>query len=91
MARSRSLFPLPLTTLNLPLIKLSEMTGISVNALSKMGRSGGTGAKQITYEVLEKICKALDCTVADFKGDSLSMKREIGDYVQDIVRQNNFL
>jgi len=41
------------------------MTGISVNALSKMGKSGGTGAKQITYEVLEKLCKTLDCTVSD--------------------------
>jgi len=50
---------------NLNYTKLSEMTGISVNALSKMGKSGGTGAKQITYEVLEKLCKALDCNVAD--------------------------
>ncbi|MBA7470356.1 hypothetical protein ES707_05640 [subsurface metagenome] len=50
---------------NLNYTKLSEITGISVNALSKMGKSGGTGAKQITYEVIEKICKALDCTVAD--------------------------
>ncbi len=50
---------------NLNYTKLSEMTGISVNALSKMGKSGGTGAKQITYEVLEKLCEALDCTVAD--------------------------
>jgi len=41
------------------------MTGISVNALSKMGKSSGTGAKQITYEVLEKLCEALDCTVSD--------------------------
>jgi len=29
-----------------------------------MGKGGGTGAKQITYEVLEKLCRALDCTVA---------------------------
>ena len=50
---------------NLNYTKLSEMTGISINALSKMGKSGGTGAKQITYEVLEKLCKALDCNVAD--------------------------
>ena len=41
------------------------MTGISVNALSKMGKNGGTGAKQITYEVLEKLCEALDCNVTD--------------------------
>jgi len=50
---------------NLNYTKLSEMTGISVNALSKMGKSSGTGAKQITYEVLEKLCEALDCTVSD--------------------------
>jgi len=36
------------------------MTGISVNALSKMGKNGGTVAKQITYEALEKLCKALN-------------------------------
>ena len=41
------------------------MTGISVNALSKMGKNGGTGAKQITYDVLEKLCEALDCNIAD--------------------------
>ena len=45
--------------------KLSKMTGISVNALSKMGKNRGTGAKQITYDVLEKLCKTLDCPVAD--------------------------
>ena len=45
--------------------KISKMTGISVNALSKMGKNRGTGAKQITYDVLEKLCKALDCSVAD--------------------------
>ena len=45
--------------------QLSKVTGISVNALSKMGRNRGTGAKQITYEVLEKLCKALECSVGD--------------------------
>jgi len=45
--------------------KLSKITGISINALSKMGKNGGTGAKQITYEVLEKLCKALNCSVGD--------------------------
>lgn len=45
--------------------KLSKMTGISVNALSKMGKNRGTGAKQITYDVLEKFCKTLDCSVGD--------------------------
>jgi len=45
--------------------RLSKLTGISVNALSKMGKNGGTGAKQITYEVLEKLCKALNCSVGD--------------------------
>lgn len=45
--------------------KLSKMTGISVNALSKMGKNRGTGAKQITYDVLEKLCKSLNCSVGD--------------------------
>lgn len=30
-----------------------------------MGKNGGAGVKQITYEVLEKLCEALECTVAD--------------------------
>jgi len=45
--------------------KLNKMTGISVNALSKMGKNRGTGAKQIPYDVLEKLCKALDCSVGE--------------------------
>jgi DNA-binding Xre family transcriptional regulator len=45
--------------------KLSKMTGISVNALSKMGKKGGTGSTQITYQVLEKLCKALKSQVGD--------------------------
>lgn len=45
--------------------KLSEMTGISINALSKMGKEGGTGSKQITYDVLNKICETLNCQVGD--------------------------
>ena len=45
--------------------KLSKMTGISINALSKMGKKGGTGSRQITYDVLDKICQALDCQVGD--------------------------
>lgn len=45
--------------------RLSKLTGISVNTLSKMGKNGGTGAKQITYEVLEKLCKTLNCSVGD--------------------------
>lgn len=45
--------------------QLSDVTGISVNALSKMGKNGGTGAKQITYETLNKLCKALNCTVGE--------------------------
>ena len=40
---------------------LSKMTGISVNALSKMGKGGGTGSSQITYDVLEKLCKTVFC------------------------------
>lgn len=30
-----------------------------------MGKEGGTGSKQITYEVMDKICKALNCQVGD--------------------------
>lgn len=45
--------------------QLNKITGVSVNALSKMGKKGGTGAKKITYEVLEKLCKALDCSIGD--------------------------
>ena len=45
--------------------QLSKITGISVNALSKMGRNGGTGAKQITYKTLEKLCEALNCSAGD--------------------------
>ena len=45
--------------------QLSKITGISVNVLSKMGKNRGTGAKQITYEVLEKLCKVLDCSVSE--------------------------
>lgn len=50
---------------NLNYTRLSKITGISVNALSKMGKNGGMGAKQITYEVLEKLCEALECDIAD--------------------------
>lgn len=45
--------------------KLSEITGISINALSKMGKKGGAGSKQITYDVLDKLCETLDCHVGD--------------------------
>jgi len=45
--------------------KLSEIRGISINALSKMGKEEGTGSKQITYDVLEKLCSALECQVGD--------------------------
>jgi DNA-binding Xre family transcriptional regulator len=41
------------------------MTGISINALSKMGKEGGTRSKQITYEVLDKLCNALNCQAGD--------------------------
>ncbi|MBU1487252.1 helix-turn-helix transcriptional regulator [bacterium] len=30
-----------------------------------MGREGGTGCKQISYEVLDKLCKVLNCKVGD--------------------------
>jgi putative transcriptional regulator len=45
--------------------KLSEMTGINVNTLSKMGKQGGTKCKQISYEILDKLCKALNCKVGE--------------------------
>ena len=45
--------------------KLSTITGISVNALSKMGKNRGKGAKQIIYQVVEKLCKSVDCPVGD--------------------------
>ena len=45
--------------------KLSKITGISVNALSQMGKAGGTGSRQIRYTVLDKLCRALNCEVGD--------------------------
>lgn len=45
--------------------KLSKIAGISVNALSQMGKKGGTGTSQITFENLNKICAALSCEIGD--------------------------
>ncbi|MFH1361820.1 MAG: helix-turn-helix transcriptional regulator [bacterium] len=45
--------------------KLSKMTGISVNALSQMGKAGGTGSRQIRYAILDKLCEALNCGIGD--------------------------
>lgn len=45
--------------------KLSKITGISVNALSQMGKAGGTGSRQIRYAVLDKLCSALNCEISD--------------------------
>ncbi len=42
--------------------RLSEITGISINALSRLGRGETT---EISYNTLDKICSALDCQVAD--------------------------
>ena len=42
--------------------RLSEVTGISINALSRLGRGETT---EISFSVLEKICVALDCQVGD--------------------------
>jgi len=42
--------------------RLSEMTGISINALSRLGRGETT---EISYSTLDKICAALNCQVGD--------------------------
>ena len=60
--------------------KLSKITGISINTLSRMGRQGGLLTKQITYEALEKICEALDCQIGDLlvieKNPTLKTKKK---------------
>lgn len=42
--------------------RLSEMTGISINALSRLGRGETT---EISYSTLDKICAVLNCPVGD--------------------------
>lgn len=42
--------------------RLSEMTGISINALSELGRGDTT---KISFDTLDKICAALECQVGD--------------------------
>lgn len=42
--------------------RLSEMTGISINALSELGRGDTT---KISFDTLDKICAALECSVGD--------------------------
>lgn len=39
---------------------LIQMTGISTNAMAKMGKGG-----DVSTQVLRKICIALDCTLDD--------------------------
>lgn len=39
---------------------LREMSGISTNALAKMGKGG-----DVSTQVLRKICEALDCKLED--------------------------
>lgn len=39
---------------------LLEMTGISTNAMAKMGKGG-----DVSTQVLRKICEALDCKFED--------------------------
>jgi len=51
--------------------RLSEMTGISINALSRLGRGGTT---EISYSTLDKICAALNCQV----GDLLVWESDVG-------------
>lgn len=42
--------------------RLNELTGISINALSRLGRGETT---EISYGTLDKICAALNCQVGD--------------------------
>jgi putative transcriptional regulator len=42
--------------------RLSEMTGISISALSEIGRGDTT---KISFDTLDKICAALECQVGD--------------------------
>ncbi len=44
------------------LYRLSKDTGISYNALHKLARGK---AKQISFDVLDKICEGLSCTTGD--------------------------
>ncbi len=43
-------------------VRLSEMTGISINTLSRFGRGDTT---QVSFGTLDKICTALDCQVGE--------------------------
>ena len=40
--------------------RLREMTGVSTNAIAKMGKG-----ENVSMDVLIKICKALQCDIAD--------------------------
>ena len=40
--------------------QLREMAGVSTNAIAKMGKG-----ENVSMEVLIKICKALQCNIAD--------------------------
>lgn len=42
--------------------ELSRMTGISANAISNLYNEKTT---MISFDTIEKICKALDCTVGE--------------------------
>ena len=57
-------------------VRLSEMTGISVNALSRLGRGVTT---EISFDTLDKICAALECSVGDllvWKPDEQTSKKK---------------
>lgn len=41
-------------------VELRQMAGISTGTLAKLGKN-----QNVTTEVLEKICKALDCNIGD--------------------------
>ncbi len=43
-------------------VQLSKMTGISINTLSRLGRSDTV---QITFDTIDKICTALNCQVGE--------------------------
>ena len=45
---------------NINKTQLCEMTGISTNAMAKMGKN-----ETVQMEILAKICKVLECTLDD--------------------------
>lgn len=63
-------------------VRLSEMTGISVNTLSRLGRSDTV---MISFDTLDKICAALQCQVGDlliWKPNEEASKKKGAKYAQ---------